>query len=75
MGRKAQMQILEAPYNNVDWSRTAEGHCGEKCLAAWKAHVAHIGAQVRTQLLTSGALAPAADCGALAPAADCPTAP
>jgi hypothetical protein len=55
MGRKAQMQILEAPYNNVDWSRTAEGHCGEKCLAAWRAHVAHIGAQVRTPVVISRA--------------------
>lgn len=33
---------LSVPYQDKDWSHTGEGHCGPKCMEAWKARVFHL---------------------------------
>ena len=40
--RRATTTQLHVPYQDKDWSHTGEGHCGPKCMEAWRQRVFHL---------------------------------
>jgi hypothetical protein len=40
--RRATTSQLHVPYQDKDWSHTGEGHCGPKCMEAWRQRVFHL---------------------------------